>query len=59
MKNDDFLLKNAINSGNSGGAVFNEDLEICGVAFAGMDSGQSIGYVIPVSVIRLFLRYSK
>jgi S1-C subfamily serine protease len=45
----------AINPGNSGGAVFNESLQVCGVAFAGMDSGQSIGYVIPVSVVRLFL----
>ena len=25
------------------------------MAFAGLDSGQSIGYVIPVSVVRLFL----
>ena len=35
--------------------VCDDSLQVCGVAFAGLDSGQSIGYVIPVSVVRLFL----
>ena len=32
-----------------------DSMQVCGVAFAGLDSGQSIGYVIPVSVVQLFL----
>ncbi|KAI7842528.1 hypothetical protein COHA_003882 [Chlorella ohadii] len=47
----------AINSGNSGGPVFNELGEVVGIAFqsyAGSDA-ENIGYVIPTPVIAHFL----
>jgi S1-C subfamily serine protease len=37
----------AINPGNSGGPVFDQDLAVCGVAFAGRSRSNSVGYVIP------------
>jgi S1-C subfamily serine protease len=46
----------AINPGNSGGPVFNvETCEVVGVAFAGLDSAEGHGFIIPVPVIRLFM----
>ncbi|KAK9842029.1 hypothetical protein WJX81_004728 [Elliptochloris bilobata] len=47
----------AINSGNSGGPVFNDRGQCCGIAFqslAGSDA-ENIGYVIPTPVIQHFL----
>jgi len=46
----------AINPGNSGGPVFNSDGCVVGVAFAGLDEADNIGYVIPMPVVHLFLR---
>jgi len=46
----------AINAGNSGGPVVNEDLQVIGVAFQGLDDAQNIGYVIPVTVIQHILQ---
>ena len=48
-------------SGNSGGPVFNVDTcEVVGVAFAGNDSAEGHGFIIPVPVMQLFLdRYKK
>jgi len=45
----------AINPGNSGGPVV-MDTVLAGVAFQGKSSSQSIGYMIPTTVIRAFLR---
>lgn len=45
----------AINPGNSGGPVI-MDTSLAGVAFQGKTSSQSIGYMIPTSVVRSFLR---
>lgn len=45
----------AINPGNSGGPVI-MDTALAGVAFQGKTSSQSIGYMIPSTVIRAFLR---
>lgn len=45
----------AINPGNSGGPVI-MDTTLAGVAFQGKTSSQNIGYMIPTTVIRSFLR---
>eukprot|EP00546_Thalassionema_frauenfeldii_P001705 CAMPEP_0178934138 /NCGR_PEP_ID=MMETSP0786-20121207/23701_1 /TAXON_ID=186022 /ORGANISM="Thalassionema frauenfeldii, Strain CCMP 1798" /LENGTH=513 /DNA_ID=CAMNT_0020611897 /DNA_START=212 /DNA_END=1753 /DNA_ORIENTATION=+ len=45
----------AINSGNSGGPVVNEDRKIVGVAFQGLEGAENIGYVVPVTVVQHFL----
>lgn len=45
----------AINPGNSGGPVV-MDTALAGVAFQGRTSSQNIGYMIPTTVIRTFLR---
>ncbi|KAK1744765.1 trypsin-like serine protease [Skeletonema marinoi] len=47
----------AINPGNSGGPVVNDELEVVGVAFQGIDeeSIENVGYVVPSSVVRHFL----
>ena len=45
----------AINGGNSGGPCFDAQHRVVGVAFQGIDGAQSIGYLIPASVARLFL----
>jgi hypothetical protein len=45
----------AINPGNSGGPVFGKDNLVAGVAFAGITLADNIGFVIPHSVVRLFL----
>ena len=46
----------AINPGNSGGPVVNEDLEVIGIAFQGLDEAQNIGYVVPVTVVQHVLQ---
>ena len=46
----------AINPGNSGGPVFDQEGVAVGVAFAGLDEADNIGYVIPMPVVRLFLK---
>ena len=45
----------AINPGNSGGPVLKDD-KVVGVAFQGMLQANSTGYVIPMPVIRHFLK---
>jgi len=46
----------AINPGNSGGPVFDHEGKAVGVAFAGLDEADNIGYVIPMPVVQMFLR---
>ena len=45
----------AINPGNSGGPVFDTEGRVVGISFAGIDDADNIGYVIPMSVVQLFL----
>ena len=45
----------AINPGNSGGPVTNQNKECIGVAFAGITRGNSIGYIIPLPIVRMFV----
>lgn len=45
----------AINPGNSGGPVVKEG-KVVGVAFQGIDQSQSIGYMVPPSLIKRFLK---
>jgi S1-C subfamily serine protease len=49
----------AINPGNSGGPVFSKDNRVAGVAFAGITIADNIGYVIPHTVVQLFLNNYK
>ena len=46
----------AINFGNSGGPVVNEDLKVIGVAFQGLDEAENIGYVVPVTIVQHVLQ---
>lgn len=48
----------AINGGNSGGPCFDTSNRVVGVAFQGIDNAQSIGYIIPAVLARLFLHES-
>ena len=45
----------AINAGNSGGPAFHAE-RVVGVAFQALDEGENIGYIIPLEVVRHFLR---
>lgn len=45
----------AINSGNSGGPVI-QDEKLIGIAMQGMGNAQNIGYIIPVPIIKHFLK---
>jgi S1-C subfamily serine protease len=45
----------AINAGNSGGPVVDEDQNVVGVAFQALDGAENIGYVVPVTVVQHFL----
>ena len=45
----------AINDGSSGGPAVNAKGEVIGVASSGLDNAQNVGYVIPASLVRLFL----
>lgn len=45
----------AINPGNSGGPVIHDE-KVVGIAFQGLSQSQSIGYMIPVPVIKHFLK---
>lgn len=41
----------AINAGNSGGPVINDENQVIGVAFQGLVGAENIGYVVPVTVV--------
>jgi len=45
----------AINPGNSGGPTFNSEGNVVGVASSSMMKAQNVSYIIPVSVVMLFL----
>ncbi|MDD5597741.1 MAG: serine protease [Victivallaceae bacterium] len=45
----------AINPGNSGGPVLHDN-NVVGIAFQGLSQSQNIGYMIPVPVIKHFLK---
>jgi S1-C subfamily serine protease len=49
-----YQIDAAINSGNSGGAVFS-DGRLMGISFQSIDEAENIGYAIPVTVIKQFL----
>lgn len=45
----------AINPGNSGGPVFDEGGRLVGIAFSGITGASSIGYIIPLPTLRVYL----
>lgn len=45
----------AINPGNSGGPVYSEG-KVIGVAFQGYNVGQNLGYLIPMPIVKHFLK---
>lgn len=47
-------VDSAVNHGNSGGPVFSGG-KVVGVAFQGIDGGNSLGYMIPIPIIKHFL----
>jgi serine protease Do len=53
---DDFVQTNAsINPGNSGGPLFNTNDEVVGINTAIVESGQGIGFAIPVNLAKRIL----
>mmetsp|Transcript_142696 Transcript_142696/g.248847 ORF Transcript_142696/g.248847 Transcript_142696/m.248847 type:complete len:584 (-) Transcript_142696:77-1828(-) len=44
-----------INPGNSGGPVFDKDGRVVGLAVAGIVAANSIGYIIPLTIVQAFL----
>jgi len=44
-----------VNPGNSGGALYNNDLELIGVPGAGVKGMTGLGFAIPAETIRAFL----
>lgn len=55
MYQESYQIDAAVNSGNSGGAVFSKG-KLIGISFQGIDEADNIGYAIPVSVIQQFLK---
>lgn len=45
----------AINPGNSGGPVYNEKMELVGVAFAHREGFQNVCFMIPIEIVKHFL----
>ncbi len=45
----------AINSGNSGGAVVNNNSELVGIAMMKLNKSSNIGYIVPAIIINTFL----
>ena len=54
MKQLAYQIDAAINSGNSGGAVFTKG-ELVGISFQTLKEAENIGYAIPVSIIEQFV----
>jgi S1-C subfamily serine protease len=46
----------AINSGNSGGPVVNDENELVGIAMMTLSGSSNIGYIVPAAVIKTFLK---
>jgi S1-C subfamily serine protease len=56
-----FILQvdSAINPGNSGGPAVDQTGKVVGVASSGMSDSQNVGYVIPSSIVHLYLNEVK
>jgi S1-C subfamily serine protease len=49
-----YQIDAAINSGNSGGAVFSKG-ELVGISFQTLEEAENLGYAVPVSIIEQFI----
>ncbi len=49
----------SISAGSSGGAILNDDGEVVGVAVGAIESGQSLNFAIPVSLLRSLVSNQK
>jgi len=45
----------AINSGNSGGPVFNSKGDLAGIAFQALEGAENVGYIVPPPIVLHFL----
>lgn len=48
-----FQMDAAINHGNSGGPLFNEEGQVIGINTYGIDQGENLGFAIPINVAKV------
>ena len=49
-----------ISHGSSGGCLLNENLKVIGVTSSGLETGENLGFAIPVSIVeKLYLQWNK
>ena len=52
-------IDSAINSGNSGGPLINSNNKVIGIITSKIENASNIGYCIPISYIKIFVRKNK
>ncbi len=51
IRENELQITAAISSGSSGGALFNAQGELVGITYAGITSGQNLGFAIPINLL--------
>ena len=54
-----FLFNALVTHGCSGGPVFNDRAEICGITVGGVENSAGMNYAIPISTIKSFILKAK
>lgn len=49
IRDGELQISAAISHGSSGGALFNESGEVIGITYAGIESGENLGFAIPIN----------